>query len=90
MAKILLTERDRQTESLRRRMDKFDSVCTEYMRKYRVTTEKLADRIGTTPSTLWRYRNRVESFESASFATVTAALKLANVSNETLRYICGL
>ena len=90
MAKVLLTERDRQTESLRRRMDKFDSVCTEYMRKYRVTTEKLADRIGTTPSTLWRYRNRVESCEGASFVVVTSALKLANVSNETLRYICGL
>lgn len=90
MAKIIFSERERQKELLRKRMDKFDSVLVEYMRKYHVTTDRLATRIGVTPSTLWRYRNRVESFEKAPFVVVTSALKLANTSNDVLRYICGL
>lgn len=90
MAKIILTEEGKRKERLAKRMDKFDSVVNEYLRKNRYTTGDLAFQLGIDCSTLWRYRNRPEAFAKAPFVVVTDALRLANCSNETLRYICGL
>lgn len=73
-----------------KRMDRFDSVISEYLRSRRKTVEYLAEQIGCDPSTLWRYRRKVEYFKRAPLDIVANCLRLANVSNENLRYILGL
>ena len=73
-----------------KRMDRFDSVINEYLRSRRKTVEYLAEQIGCDPSTLWRYRRKVEYFKRAPLDVVANCLRLANVSNENLRYILGL
>lgn len=73
-----------------KRMDRFDSVISEYLRSRRKTVEYLAEQIGCDPSTLWRYRRKVEYFKKAPLDTIAICLRLANVSNENLRYILGL
>lgn len=90
MPKIVLTEEQRQKEKIIKRMDKFDSVVTEYLRATGFTTEDLSNKLGISKSTLWRYRTHAKSFAKAPFEVITAALHLANCSNETLRYICGI
>ena len=72
------------------RMDRFDSVMHEYLRSRRKTTEYLAGQVGCDPSTLWRYRRKVEYFKRAPLDVVANCLRMANVSNENLRYILGL
>lgn len=90
MAKSVYTEQEREFERLRKRMDRFDSVVTEYLRANRKTIEYLAEKIGCNPSSLWRYRKQIASFQKAPFDVICACLRMANVSNETIRYICGL
>lgn len=90
MPKIVLTEEQRQKQKIIKRMDKFDSVVTEYLRATGFTTEDLSNRLGISKSTLWRYRTHAESFAKAPFHVITGALHLANCSNEVLRYICGI
>ena len=90
MPKVILTEEAKRTEKLAKRMDRFDSVVNEYLRANHYTTSDLAFQLGINPSTLWRYRKRPEYFAKAPFDVVSNALRLANCSNETLRYICGL
>lgn len=90
MPKVLLTEEAKRTDKLVKRMDRFDSVVNEYLRANHYTTSDLALQLGITCSTLWRYRNKVESFEKAPFGVITQALRLANCSNDILRYICGM
>ena len=72
------------------RMDRFDSIMHEYLRSKRKTIEYLADQVGCDPSTLWRYRRKVEYFKRAPLDVVANCLRMANVSNENLRYILGL
>lgn len=88
--RISLTDEQKQKEKLARRMDKFDSVVVEYMRSTGNTTDDLANKLGVSKSTLWRYRTQTESFSKAPFDVISSALRLANCSNETLRFICGL
>lgn len=90
MPKVLLTNEARDKEKLAKRMDKFDSVITEYMRSSRSTTDELALKLGISKTSLWRYRNRIDCFETAPFAVITKALHLANCPNDILRYICGM
>lgn len=90
MPKVILSEQQAQRSKLIKRMDKFDSVVTEYLRATGFTTDELAAKLGVSKTTLWRYRSHAESFDKASFGVITAALRLANCTNETLRYICGL
>ena len=90
MPKVLLTEEAKQTDRLMKRMDRFDAVVNEYLRAHHYTTADLAFQLGINCSTLWRYRNQVKAFEKAPFGVITHALRLANCSNEMLRYICGL
>ena len=73
-----------------KRMDKFDSVVTEYLRSTGFTTEELAMKLGIDKSTLWRYRKSEYYFAKAPFGVITQALHLANCTNEVLRYICGV
>lgn len=90
MPKVLLTEEAKKTDKLAKRMDRFDAVVNEYLRAHNYTTSDLAFQLGINCSTLWRYRNRVDAFAKAPFAVITHALHLANCTNETLRYICGM
>jgi len=77
-------------DSTRKRMDRFDAITHEYLRANRKTIEYLADKVGCSPSSIWRYSRRVEYFEKAPLGIVASILRLANVSNEDLRYILGL
>ena len=90
MPKIDLTSEQRNKEKLIRRMDKFDSVITEYLRATGFTTDELSTRLGVSKSTLWRYRSHADSFAKAPFGVITNALHLANCPNDVLRYICGI
>ena len=73
-----------------KRMDRFDSVIHEYLRSNRKTIEYLANKVGCDPSSLWRYRRKVEYFKKAPLSVVANCLRMANVSNQDLRYILGL
>ena len=75
---------------IEQRMDRFDSVVTEYLRSSGFTTEELAIKLGVNKSSLWRYRKQPYYFEKAPFGVITKALHLANCTNENLRYICGI
>lgn len=75
---------------IEKRMDRFDSVVHEYLRSRKKTVEYLAKQVGCDPSSLWRYRKKVDYFSKAPLDVIAACLRLANVSNETLRYILGL
>lgn len=88
--KVIFSEEDREREKMRKRMDRFDSVIHEYLRSNRKTVEDLSLRVGCDPSSLWRYRRKVEYFRKAPLEVVCSCLRAANVSNENLRYILGL
>ena len=88
--KVTLTEKQKEQERLRKRMDRFDSVVNEYLRATRFTVDELSLRVGCDPSTLWRYRRKPEYFLKAPMGIVSTCLRLANVSNEDLRIIMGL
>ena len=90
MPRAYITERAKQHELMERRMDRFDSVVTEYLRSTGFTAADLAYELGIDVSTLWRYRNRVHSFELAPFTTITKVCQLAKCTTETLRIICGM
>ena len=90
MPKVLLSQADKEQDKLLKRMDRFDSVVHEYLRSTRSTVETLSERVGIDPSTLWRYRRQAAHFKKAPFDVICTILRLADVSNETLRYICGL
>lgn len=90
MAKTVFLEQEKELERLGKRMDRFDAVVKEYLRANRKTIEYLAEHVGCNPSSLWRYRNQAASFQKAPFDVICACLRLANASNETIRYICGL
>lgn len=82
----MLTEEER----LAKRMDKFDSIVTEYLRSSGFTTDELAIKLGVNKSSLWRYRHQPYAFGKAPFGVITKAMRLAQVNNDILRTICGL
>ena len=88
--KVVFSEREKEEERLRKRMDRFDAVVHEYLRSNRKTVEELSEKAGCDPSSLWRYRRKVEYFRKAPLEVVCVCLRVANVSNENLRYILGL
>lgn len=90
MVKVIFSEQEREMERVHKRMDRFDAVVAEYIRSNRKTVEYVAQMVGCDPSSLWRYRRREEYFQKAPFEIICTCLRLANVSNENLRYICGL
>ena len=88
--KVIFSEQERQQEQIRKRMDRFDAVICEYLRSSRKTVEYLAENVGCNPSSLWRYRRRIEYFQKAPLDVVAGCFRYANVSNADLRYILGL
>ena len=75
---------------LSRRMDRFDAIIHEYLRKNHRTVEYLAEKIGCNPSSLWRYRHRISGYSKMPLGTFAECMRYLNVSNEDLRYILGL
>ena len=73
-----------------KRMDRFDAVLHEYLRKNRKTVEYLAQKVGCDPSSLWRYRRKVEFFRKTPLCVLSGCMRMVNVSNDDLRYILGL
>jgi len=90
MPRVFLIDKDQEVHRLEKRMDRFDSVVTEYLRRTNYTVNDLAFQLGIDKSTLWRYRKRPKYFSTAPFGTITKALKIAGCTTESLRYICGL
>ena len=88
--KVIFSESDREREKIRQRMDRFDAVLCEYCRQYRKSVESVAQKVGCSTASLWRYRTQVESFRKAPLDVVAVCLRLSNVSNEDLRFIMGL
>lgn len=88
--KLIFTESEREQEKLRKRMDRFDSVCHEYLRANHKTVRYLAEKAGCDPSSLWRYRTQVRYFQKMPLSIICVCFRLSNVSNENLRYILGL
>lgn len=88
--KVILLEQDREMERLRKRMDRFDAIIHEYLRSRHRTVEELAEKAGCDPSSLWRYRRKIEYFRKAPLDVICTCLRVANVSNENLRYVLGL
>lgn len=89
MPKIYLLDKEHEQARLARRMDKFDAVVTEYLRRTNYTVSDLAFQVQINPSTLWRWRKRVDAFMSAPFGTVTKILRISGCPADILRYICG-
>ena len=79
-----------ENEQIRRRMDRLDAIIHEYLRSNRKTVEYLAEKVGCAPSSLWRYSRRIEYFKRAPLDVIAGVFRMANVSNEDLRYILGL
>lgn len=75
---------------IEKKMDRFDSVVHEYLRSRKKTVEYLAKQIGCDPSSLWRYRKKVEYFKRMPLCILADCFRYANVSNEDIRYILGL
>ena len=73
-----------------RRMDRFDAMISEYLRRNRKTVEYLAERVGCDPSSLWRYRRRVLYFRKMPLQVLAGCMRMANASNDTIRDILGL
>lgn len=88
--KVIFSESDKEQEKLRQRMDRFDSVLCEYCRYYRKSVETVAQKVGCSTASLWRYRTQVESFRKAPLDVIANCLRMANVSNQDLRFILGL
>ncbi len=75
---------------INKRMDRLDAVIHEYLRSNRKTVEYLAEKVGCAPSTIWRYRRRTEFFRKMPLDILGGIFRMANVSNEDMRYILGL
>ena len=75
---------------IEKRMDRFDATIHEYLRANRKTVDYLARQIGCDPSSLWRYRRKPEYFLKTPLETFSGCMRMANASNETIRYILGL
>lgn len=83
-------QQGRTNEKLRKRMERFDTVVYEYLRTSHKTVEELAKEAGCGASSLWRFRRKPEDFRKAPFDVICTCLRLANVSNDTLRFIIGI
>ena len=88
--KVIFSEQEKEQRDLERRMDRFDSIVCEYLRSSRKTVEYLAEKVGCDPSSLWRYRRRPLYFKQTPLSVLSGCLRMANTSNEDIRYILGL
>ena len=81
---------ERDLENLKRRMERFDTVVYDYLRRSHKTVVELAKIAGCAPSSLWRFRRKPEDFQKAPFEVICTCLRLANASSENVRFIIGL
>ena len=86
----LKNKRKNELETAYKRMDRLDAIVNEYLRANHKTQEELAERIGVSTTSIWRYRKRVDFFRKAPLDTIAALFRYANISNNDLRYILGL
>lgn len=73
-----------------KRMDRLDAIIHEYLRANRKTLDYLSEKVGCAPSTLWKYSRREYGFRKMPLDILAGVCRMANVSNEDLRYILGL
>ena len=73
-----------------KRMDRLDAIIHEYLRANRKTLDYLSEKVGCAPSTLWKYSRREDSFRKMPLDILGGICRMANVSNDDLRYILGL
>ena len=73
-----------------KRMDRFDAIIVEHIRSTKGRIENFSEKVGCSPSSLWRYRHRPEAFEQMPYSVLANVFRIVNVSNENLRYILGL
>jgi hypothetical protein len=78
-----LTEAERQ-------MDRFDAMITEYLRSSKRSINYLCEKTSCSPSSLWRYRTKVEAFQKMPLQVLMLCFRYANASNEEIREILGL
>lgn len=90
MPKVTFTQKQQEDGALLKRMDRFDSIVVDYLRKHSYTMESFGNKIGCSATSLWRYRTDISAFKKAPFNVVCNVLRITNASNETIRYICGL
>ena len=73
-----------------KRMDRFDAIVCEHLRSTKGRAEALSIKIGCSSSSLWRYRTQKDAFQRMPLEIFANVMRMANVSNENLRYILGL
>lgn len=88
--KVIFSEQEKELERIRKRMDRLDSIIHEYIRRNRKTVEYLSEKVGCSPSTLWRYSRRIGYFQKMPLNVLSGIFRMANASNEDIRYILGL
>ena len=76
--------------NLEKRMDRYDAVINEWLRANKKTVEYLCDKIGTSPTSMWRYRTTIRGFMKMPMDILSTSLRYVNVSNDDLRIILGL
>lgn len=80
----------KEREKLKKRMDRLDTLVYEYLRSHKLTLGDLAVKLDCAPSTIWRYCRKVDCFRKVPLETLSEFFRLANVSNDDMRYILGL
>ena len=85
-----IAEMVKELDKTGKRMDRLDSIIHEYLRANRKTMEYLSEKLGCAPSTLWRYSRKTDCFRKMPIDIFGGVCRMANVSNEDLRYILGL
>ena len=80
----------KEIDKATKRMDRLDAIIHEYLRANRKTVDYLSEKVGCAPSTLWRYSRREACFRKMPLDILAGVCRMANVSNEDLRYILGL
>lgn len=88
--KVLFSEAERELEKTKKRMDRLDAIVHEYLRANRKTMDYLAEKLGCAPSTIWRYCTKVDAFRKMPLRIAAGIFRIANVSNDDLRFVLGL
>lgn len=73
-----------------KRMDRYDAVINEWLRANKKSAEYFCDKIGTSQTSMWRYRTTVHGFMKMPMDIFSESLKYVNISNSDLRIILGL
>ncbi len=80
----------KEREKLKKRMDRLDTLVYEYLRTHKSTLGELSVKLDCAPSTIWRYCRKVDCFRKMPLETLAEIFRLANVSNDDVRFVLGL